>query len=114
MSVRRPRLLDCNPRWGTRYGGSVECFLTFDCPEGHSRCWHTIPFTPDLTGNPISRESATWERYGDDFAELTLTPSIRRHVTRNSDTGEVIDPCHMHVNLTKGVFEFAGDSGPVL
>jgi hypothetical protein len=57
---------------------------------------------------------ATWERHGEDFAALTLTPSIRRSVTKHPDTGEVIDVCHMHVNLTNGVFEFAGDSGPIL
>jgi hypothetical protein len=114
MSSRRSRLVDCNPRWGSDRDGIVR-YVTFECPEGHPNCWHTIPFTPAFDGLPRSSDGgAIWERVGDDLATLTLTPSIARQVTQNSETGEIIDPCHMHVNLTNGVFEFAGDSGPIV
>ena len=111
---RRTRLVDCNPRWGTAYGEATTRYLTFDCPEGHPNCWHTIPFNPGLDGSVTGMQGAVWTRTGDDFATLTLSPSIARHVTKNAKTGEIIDPCHMHVNLTNGVFEFAGDSGPIV
>ena len=112
--MRKTRLLDCNPRWGTAYGEATTRYLTFDCPEGHESCWHTIPFTPALDGGVVTSQGALWERVGDDFATLTLSPSIaRRVVVKNLETGEIYDPCHMHVNLINGAFEFAGDSGPV-
>lgn len=80
--------------------------MTFECPEGHNDCRHAIPFTPTLNG-----ASATgWERTGDTFDTLTLSPSIKRQPVINSETGEVIDACEVHVILTNGVFTFCDDS----
>jgi hypothetical protein len=112
--MRKAKLVDCNPRWGTAYGEATTRYLTFDCPEGHPGCWHTIPFTPTLDGGAVTSSRAIWQRVGDDFATLTLSPSIRRNVTKNPETGEIFDPCHMHVNIINGAFEFAGDSGPLV
>jgi hypothetical protein len=109
--MRRTRLVDCNPRWGlvcgddeTRFATS---YLTFECPEGHPNCEHSIPFTPSLEGEHQAvrqLNGAQWERRGETFETLTLTPSIARRPVAGHDT------CAMHVNLTNGAFEFHGDS----
>jgi hypothetical protein len=106
-------LIDCNPRWT-----EDRRRLRFDCPEGHDACWHTIPFTPDLDGAP---QQALWERVGDTFETLTLTPSLRRmpeFASREVAIAEGCIPeyvteallCAMHVNIVEGQFVFAGDS----
>ena len=88
MSARRTRLVDCNPRWVTgRYAGAendVPCGIHFDCPEGHEGCSHAIPFTPALDGSARTSwqsNSAIWQRTGDTFETLVLSPSIRRNPT---------------------------------
>lgn len=121
--TRKTRLVDCNPRWGTAYGEALTKYLTFDCPEGHKGCWHTIPFTPTLEGQPgnTTRAGATWQRTGDTFETLTIRPSIRRvpvYASREDAIaqGAMVEHiedhllCAMHVNLVNGLFEFAGDS----
>lgn len=89
--------------------------------EGHEGCSHTIPFTPALDGAPQTFSHASWERRGDAFEALTLTPSIARRPRHKSYEEavaagcipEYVTPellCAMHVNLVDGKFEFAGDS----
>jgi hypothetical protein len=82
------KLTDLNPRWigtggegVTRNGEPVPyqhgVAIVFDCPSGcGTKC--CIPFTPTLDGGPPLREDHLWQREGDDFATLTLTPSIQR------------------------------------
>jgi hypothetical protein len=103
MSARKTRLVDCNPRWGTFYGERTDRYITFDCPEGHADCHHTIPFSPMLDDTEWGTNMAVWQRVGTDFATLTITPSIARRPTDH-------DPCAMHVEITKGEITFAGDS----
>lgn len=112
-TIRRARLVDCNPRWAECTDGTV-CYLRFDCPEAHAEhehCSHTIPFKPPLDGKPWPETigDVYWERKGEAFESLTLGPSIARHPTF-AKNGDVWDGCAMHVNLTDGVFEFSGDS----
>lgn len=85
MSERITRLIDCNPRWiSGRYTGvdsDVARGIHFDCPEGHDGCSHAIPFTPAMDGTVSASwqtNSAIWQRTGDTFETMTLSPSIRR------------------------------------
>lgn len=117
--MRRARLVDCNPRWVWR--GDKTCWITFDCPEGHEGCHHTIPFTPSLDGALVIHGCATWERQGDTFETLTLTPSIKRNPRYASREAALADGCipthvtpmllcALHVELTNGTFSFCSDS----
>jgi hypothetical protein len=110
MSERRTRLVDCNPRWVTsRYSGyddGVVRGVFFDCPEGHEGCSHAIPFTPALDGTASEtwqENGAQWQRTGDTFETLTLSPSIRN--APREDTG-----CALHIFIRDGQIEFCGDS----
>ena len=119
MTARRKhRLIDCNPSWS----GSMRR-IRFDCPEGHADCWLSIPFTPPLDGAPpmaAQQNGAQWDRTGDTFETLTLTPSIRRvaeFASREAAIAAGCIPeyvteellCAMHVNLIDGQFQFADD-----
>lgn len=78
---RKHRLIDCNPRWAHYHGADKPADgITFDCPEGHASCKHTVPFTPALDGTPmpvVQHNGAHWHRKGDTFETITLSPSIR-------------------------------------
>jgi hypothetical protein len=119
MADRRKHLLiDCNPRWSeSRFR------ISFDCPEGHEDCWHNIPFTPSLDGSvgEPQQNGCLWDRTGDTFETLTLSPSIRRVAQYASREAAIADGClpeyvteeflcACHVSLINGRFEFAGDS----
>jgi hypothetical protein len=124
---RKHRLVDCNPKWVSgRYQGAegTSCGIKFDCPEGHKDCWHSIPFTPDLAGTP--RESwqtngAVWQRTGETFETLSLSPSIRRepvYASREAALAagaqeehlEETHFCALHIFIKDGAIEFCGDS----
>lgn len=123
-AARKRRLVDCNPRWGVNSGEYVHCYVTFDCPEGHADCRHAIPFTPSPDGAPqISPQAngAIWQRTGDTFETLTLTPSIRRTPTYESREAAIaagvleehLTPsmfCALHIFIRDGQIEFCGDS----
>lgn len=128
MGTRKTRLVDCNPRWVTgRYAGSdddVPCGIHFDCPEGHEGCDHAIPFAPRLDGSPATSwytSRAIWQRTGDTFETLTLTPSIAR-VPAYASRAEAIARgcldqnvtpsllCAFHGFIRDGAIEFCGDS----
>lgn len=120
--TRKLRLVDCNPRWATDDGRTR--FLIFDCPEGHEDCRHSIPFTPSLEGVPMTspqQNGAQWTRTGDDFATLTLAPSIRRvarYASREAAIADGVKPeyldasltCALHIFITNGAITFCGDS----
>lgn len=127
---RRTRLVDCNPRWVTgRYvgqpaGDDVARGVHFDCPEGHEGCSHAIPFTPALDGAPSAswqQNGAIWQRTGDTFETLTLSPSIRRNPTYASREAAIaagaleqyLTPsmfCAFHGFIQGGQIVFCGDS----
>ncbi len=124
---RRTRLVDCNPRWVSgRYHGAEgpPRGVHFDCPEGHGGCSHTIPFTPALDGTPAEswqQNGAIWQRSGDTFETLTLSPSIRRepvYASREAAIAagalpEYLEPTHLcalHIFIRDGRIEFCGDS----
>ena len=87
--IRTPpkKLVDLNPRWMREFvardkpprdGYGIE----FDCPCGRGpECeWGgtiCIAFANPLDGGPVSRWGREkWQRTGDTFESLTLTPSI--------------------------------------
>lgn len=134
MSTRRTRLIDCNPRWVFgRYRSDDQgpaCGIHFECPEGHAECWHTIPFTPAFDGSPTpgwQQNGAIWQRTGDTFETLVLSPSIRRNPTYASREAAIAQGalpqylndshlCAFHGFIggsggqTPGMIEFCGDS----
>lgn len=127
MSERRTRLVDCNPRWmhgRYRADEGPVCGVKFECPEGHAECWHAIPFTPALGGIPVpgwQENGCIWQRTGETFETLTLTPSIRRHPTFVNREAAIADGalsqylndshfCAFHGLITNGAITFCGDS----
>lgn len=122
MSQRKTKLVDCNPRWIERDG--VTCGVRFDCPEGHTECHHAIPFTPSLEGGAVptwQSNGAQWQRTGEDFAALTLSPSIRRnpqYASRDAAMAAGCIPeyvtdstlCALHIFIANGEIQFCGDS----
>lgn len=122
MSERRHRLVDCDPRWVNHQGAL--CGISFACPEGHEDCRHSIPFTPALDGTQAPSwyaSGAIWQRSGDTFETLALSPSIRREPVYASREAAIaagalpghLAPmmfCALHVNIVEGRIEFCGDS----
>lgn len=77
---RRYFLSQLHPAWADSMTCGT-CYLLFDCPEGHTDCDITIPFTPNLDGAHVSLAPPIWTRQVGvriDFATLTLTPAIKR------------------------------------
>jgi hypothetical protein len=125
---RKHTLAELNPRWiSRRYSGADSDAITgihFDCPEGHAGCDHAIPFTPALDGAPgesWQANGAVWQRTGDTFETLTLSPSIRRVPSFHDweatlpagcgleDLTEALT-CAFHGFIRGGRVEFCGDS----
>jgi hypothetical protein len=105
VSERKTKLVDCDPKWADSYG-EVEAGAThvmFDCPEGHEGCWHHIPFTPSLNGQAMTSAHAIWQRTGETFETLTLSPSIATRPPRPNG-------CALHIHIANGQIEFCGDS----
>lgn len=127
-AARKTRLVDCDPRWiSGRYTGQPGDAVRgvhFDCPECHAGCSHAIPFTPALDGttsNGWQQNGAIWQRTGDTFETLTLSPSIRRipsHASREAAVAAGCIPeyitdsllCAFHGFVTNGEITFCGDS----
>lgn len=123
-AARRTRLVDCNPRWVVTAGDGPQRGVSFECPEGHAECRHVIPFTPALDGAHSAgwqQNGAVWQRTGDTFETLTLSPSIRREPTyasRESALAAGALPehlndshfCALHIFIRDGAIEFCGDS----
>jgi hypothetical protein len=117
--MRKTRLVDCNPNWAEFHG--VTCYVSFDCPEGHVGCRHMIPFYPALDGSMPTMQGARWERSGDDFATLSLSPSIKRTPSYESYDAAIaagcipehVTPsllCALHINIVGGQINFCVDS----
>lgn len=98
------RLTDLNPRWVRAGGEGVSnadgspvpqrtgVGMTFDCPCGcPDRAY--VAFANPLDGGPphISPDQPTWQRTGETFEALTLTPSIQR-----------VGGCQWHGFITNG------------
>lgn len=104
MTARIHRIADLDPHWVESDG--KRCGVRFDCPEGHEDCRHVVPFTPALDGSPATSwypSGVQWQRAGDTFETLTLTPSIATPPGRESG-------CALHIFIRDGQIEFCGDS----
>ncbi len=122
MTTRRTRLVDCSPQWVNWSSMDMTDGVRFDCPEGHPDCVHVIPFTPAIDGSlPKMDHGRGWQRTGDTFDTLTLSPSIRRNPTyANREAAlaagaleEYLTPsmfCALHIFIRDGQIEFCGDS----
>lgn len=82
--VRTPpkRLVDLNPTWFGIHGRDTEgAGVIFDCPcQSDSCAWGgkiAITFANPLRGEPApGPDERMWQRTGDAFETLTLSPSI--------------------------------------
>lgn len=98
------RLVDLSPNWVGAGGEGISdaqgnpvperhgVGITFCCPgcsdEAHKWCF--VPFSNPLDGGP-QHELQGWQRTGDTFETLTLTPSIQR-----------LEGCKWHGFITNG------------
>lgn len=121
--MRKHRFVDCAPRFVEDTAG-VTRYVRFACPEGHEGCEHFIPFTPAIDGSLQSSpqvNGAMWERTGDTFETLTLTPSIKR-LPRYADRDAALAAgcleehllptmfCALHIHIVDGTIVFCDDS----
>ncbi len=72
------KLTELNPRWCVASGDESRSGMgmTMDCPnsrESRIGVWFSNPLDglPPISGKPL------WERTGDSFENLTLSPSVR-------------------------------------
>lgn len=97
------KLIDLNPRWLSYGGEGVTCNgqpvpersrigIAFSCPCGCDRDV-AILFANPVDGGPSVQSDGqhAWQRVGDDFETLSLTPSILR-----------MDGCKWHGFITNG------------
>ena len=100
MKAPRP-LVELEPSWVINQDKVMG--LRFNCPEHHDDktwCVQVVPFTPALDGTAVPSWQPNghhWQRVGDTFEELTLTPSIYA-------------ACGYHGFITKGVVTCCGGS----
>lgn len=104
------KLVDLNPKWVGAGGEGVfrkdpatgvlwptperhGIGVSFDCPCGKACLRAFVAFSNPLDGGGahISPGQPTWERKGEAFETLTLTPSIQR-----------LDNCRWHGFITNG------------
>lgn len=124
MSRRKHRLADCNPDFRSYDQADVVDALAFDCPEGHENCRVIIPFTPGLDGSAVrvkQRNGAQWQRTGDTYETLSLSPSIRTiqsYPSKEAALAAGVMPdyyeermiCALHIFINNGSIDFCGDS----
>lgn len=83
------KFTDLNPRFLSHGGEGVwqdgkplpyreAVGVTFDCPCGCGVPLAVLFRNPVDGGAPITKKLPTWERTGDDFETMTLSPSILR------------------------------------
>lgn len=95
------RLTDLNPQWKTWSGRSERIEVCFDCPRCCGEKAHRVfvPFANPLDGGkPVTRQHL-WQRTGDTFDTLTLTPSVDY---TKYDNGTLRDPNCWHGHVTNG------------
>lgn len=87
------KLIDLNPAWEVEYPNRPGIGVVFDCPgpccdgkpspgkhdpeEGKPKKERLhVPFANPTDGQPASPGRTLWQRTGDTFDSLTLTPSV--------------------------------------
>lgn len=89
------RLTDLNPAWGHWSSGEGPIEVVLDCPvcpgaKAH-RCH--VPFANPMNGAKAVTRHHLWQREGDTFETLTLSPSVDY---TKYDNGTVRDPNCWH------------------
>lgn len=87
------KLAELHPQFPNSSDGKRGVGVAFDCPcgkhdEAH-RCY--VPFDVALDGTRVRPPERGWQRTGETFEALTLTPSIQR-----------MDDCRWHGFITNG------------
>lgn len=88
------KLTDLNPKFAGATGGRSGTSIIMDCPCGKCGDDHRlyIPFANPIDGGPnVDEFCKGWQRTGETFETLTLTPSILR-----------IEGCKWHGYITNG------------
>ena len=96
------RLTELNPRWYGWYSEGGRIGIIFDCPvhrgtPAEHAC--AVPFANPIEGRPESDRKYLWQRTGDTFDTLTLTPSVDY---TKLDNGELRDATCWHGFITNG------------
>jgi hypothetical protein len=68
-------LVELHPRWLADAEGRRGMGISFDCPV-HRDHRLAVFFVNPTDGGPPRADGNRWQRHGDDFASLTLGPSI--------------------------------------
>lgn len=92
------KLTELNPRFYTWYGESARIGVTFDCPV-HRDHRVFVPFANPLDGGKPEKRTHLWQRSGDTFDTLTVSPSV--DYTRY-DTGAPRDATCWHGFIRNG------------
>jgi hypothetical protein len=93
------RLVDLDPGWWTEHEGRSGMGVVFECPHckadgrdfTHLGVWFANPIDGGPPASPECRPVPRWQRTGDTFETLTLTPSI-----------DVSKCGHWHGHITNG------------
>jgi len=107
------KLIELNPMWVGSGGEGItdaagnpvphreEVGVRCDCPCGCGSSMY-VPFSNPKDGKPSDGSGSRWERSGDTFETLTLSPSIRRIPINGS--------CGWHGFIKNGKIETCDDS----
>jgi hypothetical protein len=96
------RLTELEPRWygrRTPEGVSGQIGVTFDCPVHRRAHKCFVPFVNPIDGGPPEVRKHLWQRTGDTFETLTLTPSVDY---TKYDNGTLRDASCWHGFITNG------------
>ena len=97
------RLVELNPNWTSEGDGRSGQGVAFQCPVHRGVCYLAVPFQNPIDGGLRMREGmgktrdCYWQRTGETFDTLTLTPSI--HVL---DGPKDQRTTHWHGHITEG------------
>lgn len=90
------KLTDLDPSWATDCNGRHGMGITFRCPVHELGCYQGVWFTNPVDGGPpVGGGHLLWQRTGDTFEALTLTPSIHVKWAQDGST-------HWHGYVTNG------------
>lgn len=90
------RLAELDPRWTHWHGRTERIGVSFECPvhRGTAAAHRVeVPFRNPLDGGKAVTRNHLWDRTGETFDELTLSPSVNYQVY---DNGAPRDPACWH------------------
>ncbi len=94
------RLIDLDPKFFTRGDTDQRVGLTFKCP-GCDDPHHRVAVAVDPPFDPGPTPGHAWQRKGNAFSDLTLTPSVRNW--RRNDDGTTIECWHGYITNGQAV-----------